>query len=90
MTRISGDFRRTDGMVKPMHGVGNAPLLGTDDKLFHFLGEAGIPCFPCPARIPGGPVRPGAASWTFPTCSGTGTRIRTGRTLTISPSPTGC
>ena len=43
MTRISGDFRRTDGMVKPMHGVGNAPLLGTDDKLFHFLGEAGIP-----------------------------------------------
>lgn len=43
MTRIIGDFRRTDGVVKPMHGVGNAPLLGTDDKLFHFLGEAGIP-----------------------------------------------
>ncbi len=43
MTRISVNFDKRCGAMKPMHGVGNAPLLGCDNKLFHFLGEAGIP-----------------------------------------------
>ena len=37
------DFRDVIGRVKPMHGIGNAPLMGTDERLFAYLGEAGIP-----------------------------------------------
>ena len=29
--------------IKPLHGINNAPISGTSDLLFHFLGEAGIP-----------------------------------------------
>ena len=43
MTKISVDFTHKINTIKPMHGVGNAPLLGCNNKLFHFLGEAGIP-----------------------------------------------
>ncbi len=31
------------GKIKPFHAINNAPLLGTSDQLFHYLGEAGIP-----------------------------------------------
>ena len=38
------DFSYTTGPVKPVHGVGQPPLLGEiDTKLFHYLAEAGIP-----------------------------------------------
>lgn len=43
MNNVTIDFRKTAGGVKPMHGIGNAPLLGADDSLFHYLKEAGIP-----------------------------------------------
>ncbi len=43
MTEFHVDFNRRTGRIKPMHGVGNAPLLGCSDTLFHYLGEAGIP-----------------------------------------------
>ena len=37
------NFTEKIGSIKPLHGIGNAPLLGTSDSLFHYLGEAGIP-----------------------------------------------
>ncbi|MHC1695165.1 MAG: hypothetical protein AB9835_07815 [Eubacteriales bacterium] len=43
MNIIKADFSKTTGLIKPMHGIGNAPLLGTSEHLFHYLGEAGIP-----------------------------------------------
>ena len=43
MARISVDMNTVVGPVRPLHGINNAPLLGANDKLFHYLGEAGIP-----------------------------------------------
>ena len=44
MTKVSVDFSRTIRPVKKVHAVGQPPLLGwTNDSLFHFLTEAGIP-----------------------------------------------
>lgn len=44
MVHISGSFDCPNGMMKPVHGVSNAPLLGAaNDKLFYLLGKAGIP-----------------------------------------------
>ena len=43
MNRLKIDFSQKIGRIKPLHGICNAPLLGTDNKLFHYLGEAGIP-----------------------------------------------
>ncbi len=43
MTAYKIDFTDKKGIIKPMHGVGNAPLLGVSNRLFHYLGEAGIP-----------------------------------------------
>lgn len=43
MTSFHVDFGKIAGVLKPMHGVGNAPLLGCSNKLFHYLGDAGIP-----------------------------------------------
>lgn len=41
--KITADFSRTTGKVKPMHGVGQPPFLGADFSLFHYLTDAGIP-----------------------------------------------
>ena len=43
MARINVDFNKVTGNVRPLHGINNAPILGANDKLFHYLGEAGIP-----------------------------------------------
>ncbi len=43
MARITVDMNNVVGNVRPLHGINNAPILGADDKLFHYLGEAGIP-----------------------------------------------
>ena len=43
MREINFDFGQTKGKIKPMHGIGQPPLDGLDDDLFHYLGEAGIP-----------------------------------------------
>lgn len=40
-TRI--DFDKITGRIKPFHCINNAPLLGTDDRMFSFLKTAGIP-----------------------------------------------
>lgn len=37
------DFLKASGKIKPMHAVNNAPILGTDDKMFHYMSEAGFP-----------------------------------------------
>ncbi len=37
------EFKTRIGKIKPMHAINNIPLLGTSDKLHHYLGEAGIP-----------------------------------------------
>lgn len=41
--KIGADFSKTTGTIKPMHGVGQPPFLGSDFSLFHYLKEAGIP-----------------------------------------------
>ena len=43
MVRIDVDFDRITGAIRPLHGINNAPILGANDKLFHYLGEAGVP-----------------------------------------------
>jgi xylan 1,4-beta-xylosidase len=40
---VSVNFDKITGRIKPLHGIGNAPLLGTNPKLFPYLKEAGIP-----------------------------------------------
>lgn len=40
---IHVDFTQRLGTIKPLHGIGNAPIMGTSNSLFHYLGEAGIP-----------------------------------------------
>lgn len=37
------DFLQTVGKIKPMHAINNAPILGADDVMFHYIGEAGFP-----------------------------------------------
>ena len=43
MTQVTVDFSTIVNKIKPMHCINNAPLHGTDDRLFHYLREAGIP-----------------------------------------------
>ena len=43
MNQITVDFSKITGRIKPMHGVGQPPLLGTSTSMFHYLKEAGIP-----------------------------------------------
>jgi len=43
MNHIMIDFGKITGQIKPMHGVGQPPLLGTSTSMFHYLKEAGIP-----------------------------------------------
>ncbi len=41
--RISVDFNKSIGKIKPMHAINNAPLYGVNSSMFHYLGEAKIP-----------------------------------------------
>lgn len=41
--QIRIDFDKKIGNVKPFHAINNAPLLGTDNKLFHYLSDAHVP-----------------------------------------------
>ena len=41
--RIRADFTKTAGRIKPMHGIGQPPILGLYDTMFHYVGEAGFP-----------------------------------------------
>ncbi len=41
--KITADFSKITGKIKPMHGVGQPPFVGTNNSLMHYLGEAGIP-----------------------------------------------
>ena len=41
--KINADFEKRIGKIKPFHAINNAPILGTNDMMFHYLGEAGIP-----------------------------------------------
>ena len=40
---IKADFTKITGRIKPMHGIGQPPVMGLRDRFFHYLGEAGIP-----------------------------------------------
>ncbi|MBQ9117423.1 MAG: hypothetical protein IJY04_10400 [Clostridia bacterium] len=41
--RISVDMGSEVGRIKPMHGIGQPPITGLSNSLFHYLGRAGIP-----------------------------------------------
>ena len=44
MFHLKTDFTKNLGPMRPVHGIGNAPVLGwANDVLMHYLGEAGIP-----------------------------------------------
>ena len=44
MTKISVDFSKKVRAMKPVHAIGQPPIMGwSNDSLFHFLTEAGIP-----------------------------------------------
>ena len=41
--RIRADFTKITGKIKPMHGIGQPPIVGLQDTMFHYVGEAGLP-----------------------------------------------
>ena len=41
--KLSVDFNKIIGKIKPMHGVGQPPRIGIKDSAFHYLTRAGIP-----------------------------------------------
>ncbi len=41
--KITADFNKIVGKIKPMHGVGQPPMLGLPGPYFHYLTEANIP-----------------------------------------------
>lgn len=43
MSKISVDFRKVLGKIKPMHGVGQPPFEGIDFSMIAYLKNAGIP-----------------------------------------------
>ena len=43
MSKITADFTKITGRIKPMHGVGQPPITGLTNEMFHYLKEAGIP-----------------------------------------------
>ena len=43
MAKITADFTKITGKIKPMHGVGQPPITGLTNEMFHYLKEAGIP-----------------------------------------------
>ena len=43
MAQITYDFQKTLGKIKPMHGVGQPPMIGIKTDYFKYLKEANIP-----------------------------------------------
>ena len=43
MANLKIDFNNIIGKIKPMHGVGQPPFLGTSFGMFRYLTDAGIP-----------------------------------------------
>ena len=41
--KLTVDFSRSIGPIKPMHGVGQPPLTGISTDKFRYLSEASIP-----------------------------------------------
>ena len=41
--KLSVDFANITGKIKPMHGVGQPPMVGVNDSMFSYLTRAGIP-----------------------------------------------
>lgn len=41
--KVTVNFDKAIGKIKPMHGVGQPPFVGSNFSLFHYLTEAGIP-----------------------------------------------
>ena len=41
--KITVDFEKYVGKVKPFHSINNAPLIGTNPFMFHYLKDAGVP-----------------------------------------------
>ena len=41
--KLSVDFADIIGKIKPMHGVGQPPITGISNTLFHYLTRAGVP-----------------------------------------------
>ena len=42
-SKITVDFKDVLGKVKPMHGIGQPPMTGLSNSMFHYLKDAGIP-----------------------------------------------
>jgi len=40
---INFNFEKTMGKIKAMHGIGQPPMVGVRDDLFHYISEAGMP-----------------------------------------------
>ncbi len=40
---VKVDFGKLNGVLKPMHGIGQPPITGLSNSMFHYLKEAGIP-----------------------------------------------
>jgi hypothetical protein len=40
---VKVDFDKKYGKFKPMHGIGQPPMTGLSNSMFHYLKEAGIP-----------------------------------------------
>ena len=43
MAKITVDYNRQTGLLKPMHGVGQPPMIGTNCSKFSYLKDAHIP-----------------------------------------------
>ena len=41
--KLTADFSKITGKMKPMHGVGQPPILGINTDMFDYLRDAGIP-----------------------------------------------
>ena len=41
--KIKVDFSKVVGKIKPLHGVGQPPFVGTNFLMFKYLKDAGIP-----------------------------------------------
>ncbi|MGM9624921.1 MAG: hypothetical protein ACI3XM_04345 [Eubacteriales bacterium] len=40
---INADYTNITGTIKPMHGIGQPPMLGHNRSMYHYLADAGIP-----------------------------------------------
>ena len=43
MVQITYDFQKVLGKIKPMHGVGQPPMIGVKTDYFKYLTDANIP-----------------------------------------------